>query len=391
MAQTGYTPIQLYYSSTTTNVPLAAKLAAGELAINTADGKLFYKDSGGTVQVLAGKGGSGIVAGSTGQVQFNNAGVFGASSNFFWDNSNAYLGIGTSSPVSKLQVGGGLSGSNATYVGDIQINGNPASLAQTGGLEFKTSTFGSGYGWKISSIDSSGVQLVFGTRQNSATWSEAMRIDSSGNVLVGTTNANMYNATTGSGINLESGSNTSIARSGSSVALNINKTDYSSGTTYFMQFTVNNSEKGTISSNGSTTSYTTSSDYRLKDNVAPMTGALDTIAQLKPVTYKWKLDGSNGQGFIAHELQEIVPDCVSGEKDATKIEQYEISPAIPATYDDEGNELTPAVEAVMGEREVPVYQGIDTSFLVATLTAALQEAHGLIKDLQNRVDTLEGK
>jgi len=53
MAQTGYTPIQLYYSSTTTNVPLAASLANGELAINIADGVLFYKDSGGTVRTLA--------------------------------------------------------------------------------------------------------------------------------------------------------------------------------------------------------------------------------------------------------------------------------------------------------------------------------------------------
>ena len=53
MAQTGYTPIQLYYSSTTTNVPLAANLSNGELAINIADGELFYKDSGGTVRTLA--------------------------------------------------------------------------------------------------------------------------------------------------------------------------------------------------------------------------------------------------------------------------------------------------------------------------------------------------
>lgn len=55
MAQTGYTPLQIYYSATTTNVPLAANLAAGELAINTADGKLFYKDSGGVVQTIATK------------------------------------------------------------------------------------------------------------------------------------------------------------------------------------------------------------------------------------------------------------------------------------------------------------------------------------------------
>ena len=73
------------------------------------------------------------------------------------------------------------------------------------------------------------------------------------------------------------------------------------------------------------------------------------------------------------------------------MQQYEISPAIPATQDEEGNELTAAVEAVMGEREVPKYQGIDTSFLVATLTAALQEAHGLIKDLTTRITALEAK
>ena len=59
MAQTGFTPISLYYSSTATNVPTNTNLAAGELAINTADGKLFYKDSSGVVQVLATKGGVG--------------------------------------------------------------------------------------------------------------------------------------------------------------------------------------------------------------------------------------------------------------------------------------------------------------------------------------------
>ena len=74
-----------------------------------------------------------------------------------------------------------------------------------------------------------------------------------------------------------------------------------------------------------------------------MQNALATVAQLNPVTYTWKADGSDGQGFIAHELQAVVPDCVTGEKDAV---------------DADGN---------------PVYQGIDTSFLVATLVAAIQE------------------
>jgi hypothetical protein len=112
---------------------------------------------------------------------------------------------------------------------------------------------------------------------------------------------------------------------------------------YAVGFQENGTTVGTIITTSSTTAYNTSSDYRLKENVQPMTGALNTVAQLKPVTYKWKIDGRDGQGFIAHELAEVVPDAVAGEKDAV---------------DTEGN---------------PVYQGIDTSFLVATLTAAIQE------------------
>lgn len=150
------------------------------------------------------------------------------------------------------------------------------------------------------------------------------------------------------------------------------RSDYA-GTRDFIEFYATATSVGSITSNGTTTTYGTSSDYRLKENVQPMQNALAVVAKLKPCTYTWKVDGSDGQGFIAHELQEVVPDAVVGEKDATRIEQYEISPAVPATFDEEGNELTPAVEAVMGEREVPAYQGIDTSFLIATLTAAIQE------------------
>lgn len=112
-----------------------------------------------------------------------------------------------------------------------------------------------------------------------------------------------------------------------------------------------NGTVGTISTSGSATTYATSSDYRLKHDIAPMTGALAKVAALKPVTYKWNADNSAGEGFIAHELAEVVPQCVTGEKDA--VETY---------TDEEGNEQTR-----------PKYQGIDTSFLVATLTAAIQE------------------
>ena len=102
-------------------------------------------------------------------------------------------------------------------------------------------------------------------------------------------------------------------------------------------------EVGSITVNTTNAAFNTSSDYRLKENIAPMTGALAKVSALKPCTYTWKVDGSDGQGFIAHELAEVVPQAVTGEKDA---------------LDKDGN-IKP--------------QGIDTSFLVATLTAAIQE------------------
>jgi hypothetical protein len=89
-----------------------------------------------------------------------------------------------------------------------------------------------------------------------------------------------------------------------------------------------------------------------------MTGALATVAQLNPVTYTWKDGGFVGQGFIAHELQEVVPDAVVGEKNAV---------------DEDGN---------------PKYQGIDTSFLVATLTAAIQELKALVDTQASTITTL---
>ena len=89
MAQTGYTPILIYGSGTASAAPSAGNLTTSangvELALNYTDGKLFYKDNGGVVQVLAGKGGSGVVAGSNTQLQFNNSGVFGASANLTWN------------------------------------------------------------------------------------------------------------------------------------------------------------------------------------------------------------------------------------------------------------------------------------------------------------------
>jgi hypothetical protein len=126
-------------------------------------------------------------------------------------------------------------------------------------------------------------------------------------------------------------------------------------------FVRNGTSVGQIYTTDTATAYVTSSDYRLKENVQPMTGALAKVTQLKPCTYTWKSSDADGQGFIAHELQEVFPDAVYGEKDGV---------------DKDGN---------------PDYQGIDTSFLVATLTAAIQEQQAIITDLKARIETLEAK
>jgi hypothetical protein len=248
--------------------------------------------------------------------------------------SSGNVGIGVTSISTQGQLYIGASGTST----DVKIGLSPTNssggqnpLAQIGSSA--DSTFGS--------------TLYFTTRTTAGTVSERMRIDSSGNLLVGGTSTNE----SFSGIPTIQGSTNCIFT---------NKRSSTSSASQF-RFYNPNGLVGDISTSGSATTYGTSSDYRLKENVAPMTGALATVAQLKPCTYTWKIDGSSGQGFIAHELQAVVPDCVTGEKDAVN-EDGSIKP-----------------------------QGIDTSFLIATLTAAIQEQQTLITTLTDRITALEAK
>jgi hypothetical protein len=135
---------------------------------------------------------------------------------------------------------------------------------------------------------------------------------------------------------------------------------------------------GAIQTTGLTTAYNTSSDYRLKENVVPMSDALQRISKLKPSRFNFISDGKRiVDGFIAHEVQEVVPEAISGEKDAVREEEYEVTAAV---LDDDGNEVTPAV---MGTRSVPEYQGIDQSKLVPLLVGAIQELTARLEALEN--------
>jgi len=118
---------------------------------------------------------------------------------------------------------------------------------------------------------------------------------------------------------------------------------------------------GGISTNNTSTAFNTSSDYRLKENVKPITDALSRLNQLKPSRFNFIADADKiVDGFIAHEVQDIVPEAISGEKNA------------------------------INEDGTPKYQGIDQSKIVPLLTAAIQEQQNIIEDLKSRIQTLEG-
>jgi len=257
------------------------------------------------------------------------------------------VGIGTSSPRFNLSVGSGSPSSTATPA-TIDLGG---TYSNADGANAKLRLYWDGtntYGLGVSNTKLNYIVPNDGNHVWYNTTTERMRIDSSGNLLVGTT--------TRGGVNSDSFDfdvqNATIYQNHINTRGN--------GSTYSV-FGYNGGTIGSVTQNGTTAvAYNTSSDYRLKNTIAPMTDALAKVAALKPVTYKWNADGSDGQGFIAHELAEVVPECVTGEKDAV---------------DADGK---------------PVYQGIDTSFLVATLTAAIQELKAELDATKAEVAALKG-
>jgi hypothetical protein len=169
-----------------------------------------------------------------------------------------------------------------------------------------------------------------------------MTLDASGNLLVGLTVDTFAPA---KGVSMFAGNSSRVA---------VGHANGTSSGDYYHSFAYNSTVIGSITQSGTTAVlYNTTSDYRLKESVKPLNGGLARVNALKPSIYNWKSDGSTGEGFLAHELAEVVPFAVSGEKDAMNADGTIKS------------------------------QGIDMSRVVPILVAAIQELTAEVNALKN--------
>jgi hypothetical protein len=271
-------PAGSVYGINTTDMGVAQNLFLDSTGtwkyVNTAAASYFAQTGGAFSWASVGSGTAGATASLTTKMTLD------ASGN---------LGIGVTTLGNKLEVNGGINMAAAT-----------ATVPSYGMM------VASGVGTQITSA----LHTAF---YNNG--SERARIDSSGSWLVGTTSTDPIGARV-NGFAFYKADNVIRIR-GNAAPLNVG-INATSGTS--IQFFTDNGTAavgaGNISSNGSSTAYNTSSDYRLKDNQQPLTGSGAFIDALKPKTWNWKADGSSGVGFIAHEVQEVSPGSVVGQKDA---------------------------------------------------------------------------
>jgi hypothetical protein len=242
--------------------------------------------------------------------------------------SGGNVGIGTSSPSARLDVFG--SGNTAiNSKGNLFVSsGGTASQASEAGGQI---SFGAWLNGDLSSpyplaairgvtesgsTNVNGGALIFGVGNSGTTVVERMRITTDGAVLVGATAA-------------PSSSTSGVALQNPRL---LGPTLFSSGNVSdsrsFVQFINANGVVGQITTSGTSTSYVTSSDYRLKQDLKDYNG-LDLVSAIKSYDYEWKSDSTRSYGVIAHELQDIIPQAVYGEKDADEMQGVDYSKIVP--------------------------------------------------------------
>jgi hypothetical protein len=178
---------------------------------------------------------------------------------------------------------------------------------------------------------------------------ERMRIDSSGNLIVGATSYSSFN------------NSVTLHYDANGGQINIGHTTSSTSGLGYVLFGYNNGGIGSITQNGTTSVlYNTTSDYRLKTDVTPITNALATVEALNPVSFTWA-DGRPDDGFLAHEIQAVLPNCVTGKKDD------------------------------VNEDGTPKYQQMDNSGVIPFLVKAVQELKTIIDAQTARIAILEKK
>jgi hypothetical protein len=301
---------------------------------------------------------------------------------------SATIGNTTNAPITtELHVHKDFAGGTATFGSEssVVISTNttgPGTQGYIGSLWFGSQdvTSSAQYGWNLAGMagyvagdtgtGGASADLLFYTASSSQTGTERMRINANGNLLL--------NRTT----DLDT-SMIAISQPSGKNAISIQAPN----TNPYMAMQFYNSTGGRVGyiqySNTATT-YSTSSDYRLKENVTTDWDATTRLKQLNPVRFNFISDADTTvDGFLAHEVQDIVPEAITGEKDGMRDEEYEVTPAV---VDEDGNVVTPAV---MATRSVPDYQGIDQGKLVPLLVKSLQEALADIDTLKAEVAALK--
>jgi hypothetical protein len=282
--------------------------------------------------------------------------------------SSGKVGIGTTSPTRPLHIASDedLTSFTGTTKGAFCISNNDFANGEYSAIDFTYTGSDNPIARVAAKITGSGTQLSLGTSNNysNGLTNEGLIMNNEGEVGVGTTPGVQFDV-------FKSG-NVVVARSLSNTASAVNfdaNNSSSTGRAFFHRFIYNNNIVGNIYSDGSTTVFNTGSDYRLKENVIPISDGITRLKTLKPSRFNFKRDPSiTVDGFLAHEAAVAVPEAVSGTKDEIALE----------------DDLPKGIK-----KNDPIYQGIDHSKLVPLLTAALQEAIAKIEVLETKVAALE--